>query len=491
MKNEDEKNSSKMDVKKDGIKAIKWSMIDKFLKRGVQFILSIFLARLLTPSDFGIVAMATIFTSWAEVFSDFGLGQAIIQNRQTTQIQHSTIFYTNLAMGILIGLIFVGISPIAARFYNNPTVGYVVAASSITFFLNSINVVQLSLQCKDLNYRLQALGGFVSSIIAGVIGIILAYNGFKVWSLIIHGICYSLIYSIIIWCKSSWRPSWQYDLKSTKPLLKMGFGYLNQGLITSIFQSLDSMVIGKFYNPSVLGLFNRGKSLAEMPINTIVLPITRPLFPFFASIQSNIKLITSHFLTSTKLLSWSMCLLASVLFASGDELILLLYGSEWSGASIYFKVFLAILPIYPISTTTTSLWKALGRVKLITILTLLNRTLHSVALILVIFGKIDLYLYIFVGITYLHAIFQICISKIKLNLLIYSALTDVFINLTIGLVAVSISWFCLKFMAHGLAFGIIAKTVISSTMYILLSQLFNKHSYLLFKTKLQELIKNR
>ena len=390
-----------MSLRVEGTSAIAWSLIEKFLKRGVQFVLSIFLARLLTPSDFGIVAMASIFVSWAEVFADFGMGQAIIQKKDVTETQTSTVFYINLIMGGVIALVFVFIAPWAAIFYDAPMVAWVVRIAGLTFIIHALNVVQSSLFKKALNFKVGTIASFLSSTISGVVGITLAYFGFGVWSLLAQSVLSAAITTLYYWFKSQWRPKRVFNFKETKPLFTKGVGFMGQGLVDNVFNSLGSMVIGKVFSSATLGLFSRGHSLAIMPETTLITPITRPLFPIFAKVQDKKEELQHYYMKIVEMLNWSMIMICGLFLLCSDEIILILYGEQWVDAAPYLFLLSMMIPLVANWTTTTALWKATGHVKKIVIVTFIEKLLFFLSLA-ALFHSIKLYAILLV-ISYLVA----------------------------------------------------------------------------------------
>ena len=375
-----------MSLRNEGTSAIAWSLTEKFLKRGVQFILSIFLARLLTPSDFGVVAMATIFVSWAEVFKDFGMGQAIIQKKDVTEAQVSTVFWINLMMGILIAIIFVLIAPWAARFYENDMVAWVVRVAGLTFILTSLNVVQSSLFVKALNYKVGTIASLLASTLSGMLGILMAYIGFGIWSLLAQSVMSTVITTAYLWLKSKWRPKRVFNFKETQPLFAKGVGFMGQGLISEVSASIDSMVIGKMYSPASLGLFSRGKSFASMLETTLFAPISRPLFPIFAKINGDTPRMNSSYLKIMRMLTWTASLICGLFIIMSYEIIYILYGTQWIDAAQYLLFFSIIIPFNAINSCINSIWKGMGETKLLVKVSLITRIIYLLSLVGLFFG---------------------------------------------------------------------------------------------------------
>ncbi len=400
-----------MGLRDRGKNAIKWSLIEKFLKRGITFVISIFLARLLEPSDFGLVAMISIFAAIAEVFYDFGLGQALVQKQNVTQLQYSTIFYINVFMGLLVYLIMWFAAPYIARFYENELLTSITRVSSLSLVLSSTNIVNAALLIKTLKYKVFAKAMVLSSVISGGAAIILGYLGFGVWSLVFYSLISSLVSVVSLWIMSPWAPSLMFNLKTTKDIWKTGLGFMNIGIINNVASQFDNLFIGKVFNANILGLFNRAKSLQELPQYTFILPVTRPMFPVFAQLQNEPGKLKETFFEMLYLLNFLMILIFGVLFLSAKNWIIILYSEKWLESLPYLQILLFLLPVLPFNMITSSLLKGTGRMKLLTIDTLFERLSIFFAIGFGLKFGLLYYLYAFVG--YKIALFFIRVYFVK------------------------------------------------------------------------------
>lgn len=473
-----------MDIKKEGSKAVSWSLLDKLLKRGIQFILSIFLARLLMPEDFGVVAMAAIFVSWGEVFRDFGLGQALVQRKDATDVHASTIFYLNIAMACIIAAIFCIIAPFAASFYDNEMVAWVVRISGLTFIINGFNVVQNSLLTKELNYKVGTISSFLASIISGIVGITLAYLGFGVWSLLIQSVASAIIATMYIWYKSTWRPKLIFNFNETKPLFKKGFGFMGQGLIDDIFTYAGTMVIGKMFSPGVLGIYDRGATLSDMPNTTLVLPITRPLFPFFSKLQDDISALRQYYIKILQAFNWSLILVAGIFLLGAEEIIYCLLGERWVASSEYFFLLSLIIPFCPNWAIITALWKGLGLVKKVTFVTFIEKALFVIS-IPALFVSLKLYA---VCIVAAHVIANILKSYMNSSVIGVSIFKQ-YREWAVEIIYVMVAMFVWHFITIESAWlSLMLKTLSFASFYIVLSSTFRLNGYKLFQTQANHML---
>lgn len=462
-----------MRQRSDGSKAILWSFSEVLLKRGVQFVLSIFLARLLTPDDFGVVAMATIFVTWSEVFKDFGLGQALIQKKDISEEQVSTVFYLNIGTGCLIALILVLLAPLASQFYENEMVAWCVRVSALTFFITSFNVVQTSLFKKKLNYKVQTVSSFIASTTSGIVGVVMAYRGFGIWSLLTQSVVSTIVNTLYIWWKSDWRPRWIFKFKTTFSLFKKGVGFMGKGLIDNVFSALDSMAIGKLFSSATLGLFNRGKSLSDMTRDTFLIPVTRPLFPIFAKLQNDRPAMEAYYFKMLHMCSWIIIFCAGLLFLCSNEIITILYGDTWKESAKYLKYFALLLPFYSPNTIATSSLKALGHVKVLVFLGLFERVLAFVSLFGLLIG-LDFYVRLFFVSNLTASVVQVIVTSKFTKISVFKQYKNIVLCVC-GIVALGVAFYFLPIVNQYVSLFI--KTAVFITVYLAYSYLTKSEGF--------------
>ncbi|RCW36725.1 lipopolysaccharide biosynthesis protein [Marinilabilia salmonicolor] len=398
-----------MSLRSRGRTAIKWSLFEKFLKRGITFVVSMFLARLLEPSDFGLVAMVSVFTAFAEVFYDFGMGQALVQRKQVSEVQYSTVFYVNMLLGIAVYAIMWIAAPYIALFYENDILTNIVRVSSLTFIISSAGLVNASVIMRSLEYNIFAKAMVISSVVGGVLGIGMAYQGYGVWSLVIYGVVSSLVNTGVLWALTPWRPRALFQLKSIKKIWLTGLGFMNVGVINNVVSRIDNLFIGKIFDAATLGFFNRAKALQELPQYTFILPITRPMFPVFSQLQADDKKLQEAFFQMLHLLNFVILLIFGILYFSAKNWIVILYSDKWLESVPYLKILLLLMPILPYNVLVTSLLKGMGRMRLLTRLTILDGIAIFSGIGFGFFYGLVGYLYAFVGFKYVVYFYRLWI----------------------------------------------------------------------------------
>lgn len=477
-----------MDLKGKATSAAKWSLIEKFLKRIVTFVLSIFLARLLEPSDFGLIAMCSVFLSLADSISDMGMGQAIVQRKEVSDKQYNSIFFLNLGVGLIIILIIWLTAPLISRFYNYEELTMVLRISSLTYLINSFVIINNAIIYKSLKLKVLTTAMLYSSILSGILGISLAYMGFGVWSLVAQSIFSSLVNAIVVSFYSKWKFAFEFDFASIKEIWKAGLSFMNIGIINEFVARLDHLVIGKYFSPADLGLMNRAKALQELPQYTFILPVTRPLFPVFASIQKDIPRVKDVFSKTIDLLSFVMILLFGLLYLSAENIIVVLYTDKWIESVPYLRIMVWLLPILPIGFAITSLLKGLGRLRLLTILTIVERGMMVIALFICVYFGLITYLYTLVLLKSVALLIKLGLLNKYVGFDVWNILKSFGITLIISLISISVSMY-VEFSSPYL--DIIAKSILYIGMVLGMSVVFKVKGYGIAKSELLSYLRNR
>jgi len=227
-----------MTLKHKTISGLIWSFIDNFAQNGLTFVVGIILARLLMPADFGLIGMITIFIAISESFINSGFSTALIRKQNCTDIDFCTVFYFNLAVGVLFYWILFFLAPAISGFFNEPQLTMLVKVQSVVLVIDSLTIIQRTILTKRIDYRLQTKISVIASIVSGVVGIGLAYSGFGVWSLIIKQITQRTVSSFLLYLWNSWRPLLVFSKSSFNELFFFGYKLLISGLIDTLYRNI-------------------------------------------------------------------------------------------------------------------------------------------------------------------------------------------------------------------------------------------------------------
>jgi len=341
------------------------SLFWKFLERGgvtgVQFIVQIILARLLLPEDYGIIALIVVFIAISQTFVQSGLGTALIQKKEVTDEDYSSVFYLTLVVALVFyGILFLA-APFIAAFYNQPLITPVLRVLGLTLFFGAVNTIQNVVIARNFQFRKLFVSSLGAVLLSGVIGIALAYAGYGVWALVGQQLTSIIALCLIMWFTVEWRPKLLFSLTRVKELFSFGWKLLASGLIDTTYRNLSSLIIGKLYPASMLGYYTKGQEFPNVLVSNIDSSIQAVMFPAYAKNQDNkpmVKQIMRRALvTSAFLVFPAMAGLAAI----AEPLVELLLTEKWLIAVPFLQIFCAAYALWPIHTVNLQAINALGR----------------------------------------------------------------------------------------------------------------------------------
>lgn len=348
-------------LKQKTTKGLFWSSVERFSNQGVSFIFSIILARILAPSDFGIVAMIGIFFAVAQSFVDSGFSNALVRKTDRREEDLSTCFYFNIGVGIVAYIVLFLIAPFIADFYNQPILSPIIRITGFGVVLNSLCVVQQALFTIKIDFKSQAKVTLSATIISGIVGVVLAYQGYGVWALVWQGVVMSLVRMGLLWLMSKWRPKAGFSKDSFHYLFGYGSKLLASGLLDTIYNNIYPIVIGKFYSPAQLGNYSRALSFAQLPSSNITSILQRVTFPVLSTIQDDLPRLQTNYCRLLKLSAFIVFPLMMGLAAVAFPLIRIVLTPKWEGCSFYLQIICFALMWYPIHAINLNLLQVKGR----------------------------------------------------------------------------------------------------------------------------------
>lgn len=317
------------DLKKKSVSGMLWTTIERFTTQGIQFVIGIFIARILMPGDYGIIGMLAIFMAIAQSFLDSGFASALIQKKDRTENDYSTVFYFNLVVAVLLYALFYVSAPWIAGFYKIPILSDVARVTSLSLILNGLTIVQTAKLTIDLNFKFQAITSIVSVVLSGMVGILMAYNGYGVWALVWQGIMAALVRLVVLWLASSWRPKLIFSMDSFRILFSFGSKLLCSGMINTIYQNIYTIVIGKAFGASDVGYYNRGNQFASIPTDTTTAIVTKVNFPILSSLQDDNEKLLQAYRKMLRVPLFALFPLLTGLIALAHPLVEFVLGEKW------------------------------------------------------------------------------------------------------------------------------------------------------------------
>ena len=344
-------------------KAFGWELVGNYGGQISGFIISIFLARLLDPEEFGLVGMSMVFISILKVFMDMGFASALIHNKDNTSITYSSIFYLNIFAGLMFTILIFFAAPLIGEFYENNIVTDLVRLLSITFFIGSFNIVQGTILRKNLDFKSLTYRSLISQLIGGLIAVIFAWIGYGVYALVIQQIVVALINTVLLWKISGWYPKLEFSWAEIKKLSGFSVYVFAAQSVNQIIRQSDTLIIGKVFSPATLGFFSRANSLNSLINKNAISSFQKVFFPALSTIQNDDERFERVFLKVINLVSGISIFLTGVFFLSGEEIIIGLFGEKWQPSVVIFQIIIIKGFTYPISAMIVNAFLAKGKSK--------------------------------------------------------------------------------------------------------------------------------
>ena len=368
-------------LKQKAVSGMIWTSIQKFSKMGIGFISGIILARLLTPYDYGCIGMLSIFMVLAESFIDGGLGSALIQKKRPTQVDYSTIFYWNLGLSFAMYFILYFSAPAIARFYNIPILCEVLRVQGLILFIYALNLIQKNQLRKQLKFRILAKVRIITSVISLTITIIMAYNGFGVWSLVAQHLLGGAIPAIVFWIYTKWKPTFVFSWKSFRELFDFGIYMFLTHVINNLSSQLQGLLIGKFYNPVVLGYYSKASGTERLASQTISGVMTSVTFPLYAEVQDDKIAMQNMIKRMTMTISYITFPLMFILLLCAKPIFILLYSDRWLQSVPFFQVLCISGLAFCLQSVNLQTISAIGKSKVMFWWTILKRVVGIVLMV--------------------------------------------------------------------------------------------------------------
>lgn len=349
------------DLKRKAISSLGWRFMERCGAQGVSFIVSIMLARLLAPEVYGIVALVSVFTTILQVFVDSGMANALIQKKDSDDLDFSSVFFFNIVMCIFLYCLLFISAPMIASFYKNGELVPVIRVLGITLIISGVKNVQQAYVSKTLQFKSFFFATLGGTICAAIVGIFMAYLGFGVWALVSQSLLNTMMDTVILWLTVKWRPKCQVSFGRLKVLIKYGWKLLASGLLHTIYTNLRSLIIGKIYSPQELAYYEKGQSFPSLVVSNINSSIDSVLFPTMSGVQNDrtmVKIITRRSIVISSYLMWPLMIGLAVI---AKPLVLLLLTDKWLPIVPFLQITCISLGFEPIQTANLNAIKALGR----------------------------------------------------------------------------------------------------------------------------------
>ncbi|MEA1886215.1 MAG: lipopolysaccharide biosynthesis protein [Bacteroidota bacterium] len=343
------------------LKGMIWSATGRIAGQAGQFVISIVLARLLMPEDFGLIGMLSIFIAISQGFVDSGMGSGLIQKKDRTEVDFSTVFIFNLVVSSTFYLLLFASAPLIAQFYDKPQLINLTRVLSLNIVINALALVQRSRLRIKVDFKTIAKVDVIAMICSGGIAILFALLGFGVWALVIQNIIRSVTSALLLWFMERWRFSIVFSKKSFKDLFGFGSKLLISGLVARIMQNIYNIIIGKVYSASELGFYTRGRSFSELTAGTVSSILNQVTYPILASIQDDKARLVSVYSRLIRMTSFLIFPAMTMLALLADPFIMLFLTEKWAPAIVLLQWMSFAWIFNPISAINLNILNSIGR----------------------------------------------------------------------------------------------------------------------------------
>lgn len=364
---------SKRSLKDKSINGVGWSAAESFLSHGVTFLVGLVLARLLSPAEYGLIGIVTIFTTILSSVVDSGFSNAVIRKKGATDDDYNTMFITNMAMSIVLFVLLYFSAPFIASFFEREELVPLTRAMGFLLILQALSIVQNTILTKRIDFKTKTKASVIAGVVSGVIGIAFAFMGFGVWSLVAQQLSNKLCFTICLWIYNKWWPKFRFSVPSFRYMWGFGWKLMVSGLLDKIWSQLYQAVVGKYYSPATLGQYSRSKEYAHFFSTNFTTIVQRVSYPVLSEVQDDKARMVSGY---RKIIKLSMFVTAICMISMGavaEPFIYCLIGPKWHQAATFLPLICVSLSLYPLHAINLNMLKVQGRSDLFLILEIIKK----------------------------------------------------------------------------------------------------------------------
>lgn len=376
-------------LKQKTIHGVGWSFLDNISSAGITFLVGLVLARLLTPEQYGIMAMIAIFIAISNSIIDSGFSNALIRKPNVKRIDYSTVFYFNLMVSIVLYLLLFISAPAISLFFNESLLIDVIRVIGCVLIINALGIIPRTRFVKNIDFKIQTKVSLISSLSSGIIGIGMALGGMGVWSLVGQQLSRQLLNSLFLWFYSKWVPVWEFSIDSFKELYTFGSKLLLSGLLETLYKNIYYIIIGHFYSSAQLGQYTRSEQFSSIFSSNLTAVVQRVSYPVLSSIQDDSQRLLSAYrkvIKSTMLITFA-CMMG--LAAVAKHLIIILIGEKWIPAVGFLQILCFVGMLYPLHSINLNILQVKGRSDLFLKLEIIKKLIAIGPIVIGLFCNIE------------------------------------------------------------------------------------------------------
>ena len=353
-----------MSLKDKAVSSVFWTAMQQFGSQGITFVVSIVLARLLEPKDFGIIALFGVISGLAVLLMSSGMTTSLLRSKDIDDEDLSTVFLFNIVVAFVLYIIIYLIAPWIEWFYKIDGLAKIVRVYSVIFVIQAFGAVQKMLITKVLDFKKLFIIQLPSLVISSVCGVVMAYNGFGIWALVYMGVIQYFLDTTQIWLKSSYRPKWVFSKDKFRRHFGFGINMTFTSILNVLFQNLYVIYIGKVFSPAILGLYNRAESLKNLPVNNIMNILKRVLVPFFSTIEDD-RVLKSYYKKIMSSVIFILSPILVVLIFQAENIVRILLTEKWIEVVPYLQIICLSGFLHPLSEYNINVLVVKGKSNLV------------------------------------------------------------------------------------------------------------------------------
>lgn len=427
-------------LKQQAVSGVIWTFAQQFSVQVINFIVQILLARLLAPEMFGLIAMLTLFISIGQSLMDGGMTNSLIRTKRPDQLDYSTVFVTNTLVSVGIYIITFLIAPLVANFYNQPVLKDILRVFSLSFVIRSLVAVHVAKLTKEMNFKTQMRLQVPSTVIGAMVGVVMAYLGYGVWSLVWLNLAQVIIFTIQIWSFIDWRPSLVFNKRRFKYHFNFGYKMTLSSLLDTIYNDAYKIVIGKLFLPATVGYYNQAETMRLFPVLQLSSVVGKVTYPLFSNLSNDIQL-KSAYKGTLKLLCFITVPLMMILIIGAQELFLTLFGEKWLPAVPYFQILAFASIVRPLGVYNLNILKVKGRSDLFLKIEVIKKAIGFLAILIAVPFGINALIVSATLVAYISTLINMLYSGRIINYFLLEQVKDIIVIFVVGLFCLVVCYY--------------------------------------------------
>lgn len=466
------------------ISGFKWGALDRFATQGLQFAMGLIMARILMPSDYGTIGMIAILVTLSQSLIDGGFSQAIIQKNTVSKKELSTVFYLNISISLALYLLLYLSAPYIAQFYAVDILTEVTRVYAVNLVIISLSIIQVASLSRNIDFKTQAIASLISVLLGGGIGIYMAWSGYGIWSIVVQSLSRNLLKATLLWIRGDWYPSFTFSFNAIRGMFDYGAKLMVAGLINSLFQNLYSVVIGKFYGATELGLFTKARQFQKLPAQHFTSVLSRVSFPVLSQLKNDNERMKDGLRRMVRFSTFLIFPVMFQLFVLAEPTIILILTEKWIDAVPFLRILALIGILYPINALYLNNIKANGEAGLILKIEIVKKMLFGIVLfvtyrygvLFIIYGH---FLMTFTGLL-INSYFVYKVQQYSVGEQLKDTLPNLAIAAVMGIILLIVNQFLPGFLLK-----VIVSLILGAAVYFLTAVLFRFQELTILKSILK------